>query len=264
MSSTAAQQREALRQQQLLRALWHRSDDAAVALWSRDLPQRVAQALAAYRGNGAATAQRSLAAAYPTVRELIGDESFDLLAQAVWHRHAPQRGDLAQHGKQLPAFIEADPQLASEPYLADVARLDWAVHTIEQAADAPAQAEGLERLAHDDPAALRLVLRPGVALLRSRWPLVAIWQAHRRVEADRFDAVKVAFRTGQSEVAWVWRDGWRAAVAALAEPQAAFVEAVLAGDCLGQALTRAGDAFVFEDWLHDALTRQWLRAVTLD
>lgn len=264
MSPTAADQREALRQQQLLRALWRRTDDAAVALWSRDLPQRVAQALAAYRGNGAATAQRALGAAYPTVRQLIGDESFDLLAQAAWHRHAPQRGDLAQHGAQLPAFIEADPQLASEPYLGDVARLDWAVHTIEQAADAPAQVEGLERLARDDPAGLHLVLRPGVALLRSRWPLVTIWQAHRRVEADRFDAVKVAFRAGQGEAAWVWRDDWRAAVTALAEPQATFIEAVLAGHCLGQALTRAGPAFGFEDWLRDALTRQWLRAVTLD
>lgn len=261
MSPSAGQQREALRQQQLLRALWRRGDDAAVALWSRELPQRTAQALAAYRGNAAATAQRALALAYPTVQQLVGDDSFDLLAQAFWHRHAPTRGDLAQHGAELAVFIEADAQLASEPYLADVARLDWAVHAIEQAADAGAGVDGLERLAHDDPAALRLVPRPGAALQRSRWPVVTIWHAHRSTAPDRFDAVQAMLRAGHGEAAWLWRDGWRAAVQALAGPQAAFVEAVLEGATLAHALTRAGDAFSFEDWLRDALTRQWLSAV---
>lgn len=254
-------QREAIRQQQLLRALWRRTDDRSVALWVREPASRCAQSLAAYRGNAAAVAARALATTFPTVSQLVGDQSFEQLARAVWHRHPPRQGDLAAFGAELPAFIEGDAQLASEPYLADVARLDWAVHGLERAADAPAQPSGLSRLASDDSATLRLVLRAGVAQIRSRWPLVTIWQAHRRTEPDRFEAVRAALRAGQGETAWVWRDGWRATVDAVGEPQARFVERVLAGDPVDRALACAGDGFSFEQWLRDALTRQWLDAV---
>jgi hypothetical protein len=98
-------------------------------------------------------------------------------------------------------------------------------------------------------------------LQRSRWPVVTIWHAHRSNEPSRFEAVKAAFGEGRGEVAWVWRDGWRAAVTALAEPQAAFTVALLAGDTLAGALVRGGEAFSFEHWLRDALSRQWLEAV---
>ncbi len=141
-----------------------------------------------------------------------------------------------------------------------MARLDWAVHAIERAADAPAQPAGLQRLASDDAAGLRLVLRPGAALIRSRWPLVTIWQAHRSSAHYRFDGVRAALQTGRGETAWVWRDGWRAAVDAVDEPQARFVGRVLVGDSVDAALAAAGDGFSFEQWLRDALARQWLDA----
>lgn len=261
MNSTNAWQREMIRQQQLLRALWRRADDRSVSLWIREPASRSAQALAAYRGNAAAVATRALTTSFPTVCQLVGEESFEQLARAVWHRHPPRQGDLATFGAELPAFIEGDAQLASEPYLADVARLDWAVHTLERAADAPAQPPGLQRLASDDAATLRLVLRPGAALIRSRWPVVTIWQAHRRTTPDRFDAVRAALQAGQGETAWVWRDGWRATVDAVDDSPARFVERVLAGDAIDRALAVAGASFSFEQWLRDALARQWLDAV---
>lgn len=261
MSGQAASQRELIRQQQLLRALWRRADDSSVALWLREPASRSAQALAAYRGNAAAVAARTLSIAFPTVCELVGEESFEQLARAVWHRHPPQHGDLAMFGAELAAFIEGDAQLASEPYLADVARLDWAVHTLERAADAPVQPAGLTRLASDDAASLRLVLRPGAELIRSRWPVVTIWQAHRLTGPDRFGAVPAALQAGQGETAWVWREGWRAVVDAVDEPRARFVERVLAGDPIDRALAAAGPDFSFEQWLREALARQWLDAV---
>jgi hypothetical protein len=255
-------QREAIRQQQLLRALWRRGDDRSVALWVRDSAARSVQALAAYRGNAAAIAARALATTYPTVSQLVGDESFEQLARALWHRQPPRQGDLATFGAELAVFIEGDAQLASEPYLADVARLDWAVHVLERAEDAPAQPAGLQRLATDDAATLRLVLRPGAALIRSRWPVATIWQAHRSSAPDRFDGVRAALQAGRGEAAWVWRDGWHAAVDAVDELQARFIEHVLAGDSIDAALAAAGDGFSFEQWLRDALARQWLGAVS--
>ena len=82
-----------------------------------------------------AIAERALAAAFPTVQQLIGEASFTQLARVFWHRQPPRCGDLARYGETLTDWIADDPRLAPEPYLSDVARVDWAVHTIEHAAD---------------------------------------------------------------------------------------------------------------------------------
>jgi hypothetical protein len=259
--SSAAHQREALRQQQLLRTLWRRGSEPSLAQWLRESGERAKQGLAAYRGNAAAIAERALAAAYPTVQQLVGGESFAQLAHAVWHRFPPQRGDLAQFGAALPAWIELDPQLASEPYLADVARIDWAVHTIEHAADVEQPPAGLALLGEVEPARLRLRLRPGLALLASRFPVVTIWQAHRRDGDDRFAAVRAAFAAQAQETALIARHGWRADVEALDAPTAAFITALQRGDDLAHALEEVGAALAFDRWLQRALTNHWLQAV---
>jgi hypothetical protein len=259
--SAAALQREALRQQQLLRALWRRGAEPSLSLWLRESGERAAQGLAAYRGNAGAIAERALAAAFPTVQQLVGDESFAQLARAVWHRFPPQRGDLAQFGAALPGWIEADPQLASEPYLADVARIDWAVHAIEQAADVEQPPAGLALLGEMEPARLRVRLRPGLVLVASPWPVVTIWQAHQRAGEQRFAAVRAAFEARAHETALVTRIGWRAEVKALDAPSAAFTLALQRGVDLGQALDEVGAALAFDQWLQRALTNHWLQAI---
>jgi hypothetical protein len=262
MNGTADLQREALRQQQLVRVLWRRTGDATLAAWVREPGQRTALGVAAYRGNAAAVADRALAQAFPTVWQLLGAESFAMLAQAFWHRCAPLYGDLAQLGAELPGLIQGDLQLAGEPYLADVARVDWAVHRIEQAVDVDAPPTGLQRLASDEPDRIRLELRPGITTLRSGWPVASIWRAHRGGGTERLAQVREALERGVAENVLVWRDGWRGVVDALDPAQFAFAQALGDGSALGDALQRAGDSFSFERWLHDALARRWLLAVT--
>jgi Putative DNA-binding domain len=242
---------EARRQQGLLQALWSR-DDA-------DLDPR---GLAAYRGNAAAAAERALAAAFPTVRQLVGDETFGAIARALWRSHPPQRGDLAQWGAALPAWLADAEDLAGEAYLADVARVDLAVHRAETDADAALDLPGLQRLAGPDAERLRLRLAPGAALVVSAHPVVSIWQAHRSQAEDRFAAVRAAFAAGQGETAFVWRRGWRGDVAALAPPETAFVQALLDQHPLGAALDAAPD-LDFEAWLARALAAQWLGDIHL-
>lgn len=254
-------EREAERQRQLLRTLWRRDADDALTPWMQGDTAPVQRGLGAYRGNAAAIAERALGAAFPTVRELLGAESFESLSRALWHRHPPERGDLAHWGEALAGFIESDAQLAGEAYLADLARLDWAVHRIEHAADGPALPDGLALLAEADPARLGLAFRDGAMCVPSRWPIVSIWQAHRREGDDRFASVRAAFAAGRAECAWVWRDGWRAAVSALDAPDAKFVSALQRGESLASALDDAGAAFHFEAWLREAVTHRWLAAV---
>lgn len=256
--------KEALRQQMLLRALLGDARPAVVAGWLRESPgagpRTFERGLAAYRANAGAVAESALGAAFPTLQQLIGEESFAALARAFWQQHPPLAGDIGLWGEQLPAFVADAPSLASEPYLGDVARVEWALHLAARAADAPA-VQGLDLLGSHDPAQLHLRLVAGTAIVESAHPVVAIWQAHRSAAvpgSDRFAAVRAAFAAGSGETALVFRHGWAPRVVAVTAAEARFTKALLDGRTLGAALQRAGEAFDFETWLVQALQQQRL------
>ncbi len=280
MNSTIADARadsrgaEAERQRRLLALLWGAPRVTESGLAGLAGPAALREhGLAAYRANAAALAPRALAAAYPTVAQLIGNESFTALARAHWHRNAPQRGDLAFWGAQLPEAIEHDPQLASEAYLADVARLDWAVHRAGFAADDDGPLQGLERLADTDPAQLVLRLRAGAAVIVSPHPIVEIWRAHHDPQpaghpavagagGDGFVAARRALLEGRAQAAWVTRAGGSAVRTLVLDPGGArFTEALLCACTLEDALDAAGAAFDFEAWLILALREGGLAEV---
>lgn len=249
MNLEAEAEGEGDRQQRLLDALWRRP---------HTLPETAG--LRAYRAHAGAAAERALAAACPTVQQLMGEDSFAALARALWHHAPPDRGDLAQWGDALPAFLAADSSLSGEPYLADVARVDLALHSAESAADAALDPATLQRLAGHPPETLRLRLAPGATLVVSPHPVATIVNAHRSAAEDRFAPVRAAFAAGQGEAAFVWRRGWRGDVAALDASEAAFVQALLAGADLAAALDAAPE-LDFETWLGRALGDGWLAGI---
>jgi hypothetical protein len=285
--------KEALRQQMLLRALWRDARPGVLAGWTRD-GARFARGLQVYQANAGAVAERALAAAYPTVQQVIGAEHFAGLARALWQRDPPQRGDVAHWGGGLGDFLERAIEQAShearrrgesgpdEPYLPDLARLEWAVHVAHTAHDADGPVVGLDRLAGADIARLRLRARAGTQVLRSAHPVVSVWRAHRAPEGigqapggDREATLRArlqqALLGAGAEPALVWRAGWRVEVAALGLADAAFTLALLQGLPLAAALAAteapasaaAADKrpFDFEAWLVAALNRGWLASV---
>jgi hypothetical protein len=258
-------QREALRQQMLLRALWRDARPGVVEGWLRDTPgapARKRRGLQAYQANAGALAERALAAAFPTVQALLGDKPFAALARAFWHAQAPLDGDLANWGDGLPGFVGADPQLADEPYLGDVAAIDWAVHRAELADDDSAEVQGLQALAEHEPQALTLQLRAGWAVLSSPHPVHAIWAAHRSDDPDRFVPVRAALAQGLAQCVRVRRDGLRAVVELIDDTTARFEQQLLQRDTLATALAGTPPGFDFEAWFIDILRLGGLSAVT--
>ena len=259
----------AQQQQALLQALWTRPGQAPP-----DSPALVAllaapwqRGLAAYRTNAGALAERALQAAYPVVAELIGGDSFALMARQFWLRHPPERGDLACWGEALPGFLARDPQLANVPYLADVARLEWALHCNAGAPDAaPLEPASFALLGQQAPDVLTLRLPPGTVLQRSRWPVVSLVNVHLLGDPG-FDTVAARVQARQGEAALVWRQGLRPCLMACTPAEAALVEALLAGQSLLAALDAAlaaqavdaaraqQAAFDFSAWLNAAVTQ---------
>jgi hypothetical protein len=249
---------ETTRQQQLVQALWNGGTPSGLRQ-----DGKLARGLLAYRANAAALAQRALAAVYPTVQQVVGADAFAVLSRLHWQSHPPTEGDMAQWGEALPQCLAEDAALRDEPYLPDLARLEWAVHVADRALDGPPAAAGLKLLAEHDPQQIFVQLAAGIAVVASHHPVVRVWHAHRSHDDDRFAVVRAAFLAGDADCALVWRQGWRVQVHRITPAELRFTQAVLAGQSLGLALTEAGDDFAFEPWLISAVQQQRLWAVTL-
>jgi len=253
---------EAKRQRQLMDSLLAPHADAG-ALATRESEARALRGLQAYRANAHAVAARALAAAFPTVAAMVGDEDFSHLARDLWHQSPPVRGDLGVWGGELPAWLEANEALAEWPYLGDCARLDWAVHQCERAEDAQLDAASVARLGDTDPSRLRLQLMPGLAVLASRWPIVLILDAHRGGGDAALAQVREALAADVGENAVVFRQGWRGAVARVDAQTVRWMQLLLAGSALDDAMSRMDASFDFAAWLANALQSGWLKGIAV-
>jgi hypothetical protein len=201
----------------------------------------------AYRANAHASAERALLAAYPVMQQLLGVDSFAQLARALWHAHPPERGDLAQWGHALASFAAGSPQLVTTPYLPDVARLEWALHTCANAADCTLDAASFNLLTQHDPGTVHLRLAPGTQLLASRYPVVTLLQAHTG-QAALGDAAQL-LRQGKPQTALVWREGLVPRLRQVQADEQGLLQALVAGQALGQALDAMSPSLDFSAWL---------------
>jgi hypothetical protein len=245
-------------QQALLAALWAPDKDAALqSLSGVATPVRagaqlhLGRAVMAYRAHGRALAPRALAAAFPVLAQLLDEENFGALARAFWLAQPPALGDIAQWGAGLAEFVCHTPQLADEPYLADVAGVEWALHRLAFAPDATPDLASFSLLTTQDPAALTLVLSPGALCITSSWPVVSIVNAHLSGEPPLAEAARLLHERA-GETALLWRDGLRPRVRQPAPGEAAFVAALQGGASLLDALAQAG-ALDFNAWLAPAV-----------
>ncbi len=211
--------------------------------------------LQVYQANRAVLAERTLASTYPVVAQLMGLESFEPMARHFWQQHPPQRGDMGQWGEALPEFLAAAPQLADEPFLADVARLEWALHRAASAPDAVLDAASFARLAGEVGEPVGLALSPGTFALASAYPVASIINAHL-LGQPTLDEAAALLREGQGECALAWRQGLKPKVRAIDSAEYHLINALKNGATLETALDHAsktGPAFDLNGWLGQAV-----------
>lgn len=131
-----------------------------------------------YRNNAAHARAEALAAAYPAVKKIVGDDCFETLALDM-ARQVPTPDALqSAWAMHLPAFIGSTPLGDALPYLGDVARIEAAMAASAEAAD-PSPPD-LRILADAEVfAACRLRLAPSTHIIASEWRAYAIWNAQR-------------------------------------------------------------------------------------
>lgn len=212
-------------------ALRDRERVAAVATWLAGDADHAGSRLAIYRANMVASADKALSAAYPVIRQVVGAEFFHGLAREYQRATPSTSGDLGEFGATFDAFLARFEHVQDMPWLPDLARLEWAAHRAYGAADAPGwDAASLGSVEPDRQDAIRFAWTPGLAVVRSRWPIVHVWTIH---QPDAQDAFAVDWTV--PETALVARDGFAVTVGACSPADAAFIEASLAGAPLGDA-----------------------------
>jgi len=136
--------------------------------------------IAIYRHHVVASLTAAVATTYPVVSRLVGDGFFRYAAHEFIQAHPPAGPCLFEYGAGLAEFLGAFEPAGGLPYLADVARLEWALHTAAHADEfVPLDLVTLAHVAGDGAGAFTFQLDPSLVLIASPWPVDTIWQANQ-------------------------------------------------------------------------------------
>ena len=131
---------------------------------------------AVYQGSVFGGLSKALATTYPVCQRLVGEAFFNALAYRYIRRFPSVSPDLNDYGEQLADFIGTSPVADELPYLADVARLEWAWHKAFIAAEASDNnLHLLNQVSSDHYPAMRFKLAADSSLLVSPYPIQQIW-----------------------------------------------------------------------------------------
>lgn len=222
-------------QHALRESLLRPEEGAAACVLAEGIAPR--RRLDVYRNTFVSTLTKALRLDFPAVDRLVGAAFFDGAAYAFIHERPPRGACLDDYGDEFPAFVARFPPAASLTYLADVARLEWAVNLALHAPDVePLAIERLAEVAPQDEPRVRFTPHPSVRFVAATHPVDAIWRAvlardDRALTAIDPDAGQVSLLVARSESG--------VEVVRLDEPAWRFAAALCAGTPLGAALDLA-------------------------
>ena len=192
------------------------------------------QRFAVYRNNVVVSLVDALAARFPVVLALVGEDFFRAMARVFVGQHLPRSPLMAEYGEEFPAFIAGFAPAAGLPYLTDVAALEAARTRAYHAADAlalgPADFAGIALEALPD---LVFGMHPSVQIIVSRFAIVSLWAAHQ----GTLDIGEVDPLT--PEDALVVRPRLDVEVSRLMPGAAGFLQHLASGKRLGEAAAEA-------------------------
>ncbi len=157
--------------------------------------------LSVYRNHHQISLCAALAVTFPTIVRLIGEEAFRLLASRFLQAQPPVQPCLAEYGAAFGEHLDAETLVKGLPYLADIARLDWAINRAVTAPDVMALDAGLlGALSPDGLAELSVRAHPSLTLLCSNFPLSEIYQLAHGADA----AESITLESGSVRL-MIWR-----------------------------------------------------------
>jgi hypothetical protein len=141
-----------------------------------------------YRNHLVATLTAALESTFSVVRRLVDRRFFAYAAHEYLRQHPPQSRCLAEYGAGLADFLSGFEPCKDLPYLADVARFEWALNTAATVREeAPLEIVALAAIPPEGASLLKISLQPSVSYFASGWPIDAIWLANQQKEVRTVD-----------------------------------------------------------------------------
>jgi hypothetical protein len=143
---------------------------------------------------------------FPRVLAILGHEEFQALAYRYLVRHRSVHPSVRYVGRMFDDFLAGE--TGGLPFLADLARLEWARIEVFDAPDAePLRLSDLESLPASDWPTLRLRPIPACRVVECAWPVHKIWKIWAAAEGSPPEASTIR----------VWREGWSVSHAAMGD-----------------------------------------------
>jgi Putative DNA-binding domain len=184
-----------------------------------------------YRNNVTLSLIEALESGFPATAKLLGEDGFRYYARLFARAHPPSSPVLMLYGEGFAEFLADTEPAQRYGFLPDTARLELAIRQSYHSADAaPIDPAALAAMPPDRLMAARIVLAPSLRLVRSPWPIHAIWRANMA------DGPTPAMR---AEDVLVTRPQWDPAPQLLPPRGAEFVAALVARTPFGEAAEAA-------------------------
>lgn len=186
--------------------------------------------LAIYGGAYGSRLIDALGANYPALAELLGEADFQALGAAYVSTHDSPYFSIRNYGDELPGFLRERTEYAEVPLLAELARWEWELSQVFDAADAePLAPEALGQIAPADWAGLSFLWHPSLRRVALFWNAPQLWKAVTE-GTDRPE-----LRVLPTAVEWLaWRRGLKTYFRSLTANEAAALDAARAGESFGE------------------------------
>lgn len=154
-----------------------------------DLPDTVlskglnaTQRLQVYRNNIQFLMTDALKGVFDVIEKLVGDAFFKQLCRDYISAHPSRSGDLHLFGEHMAEFIKSYKATDSLPYLADIARFEWAYHEVFHDASCKPRDifQKIATIAPEQHPHITFSINPASRLLSSNYPVYDIWDANVR------------------------------------------------------------------------------------
>jgi hypothetical protein len=193
--------------------------------------RRADRRFAVYRNNVAAGLANALAARFPVVKRLVGDEFFRAMAHVYAAAELPRSPIMLYYGETFPAFIDDFEPARPIPYLGDIARVEMARGLAYHAADAtPLDPDAFAALQADRLGETRVRLHPSLSIITSSHPIYSIW--HMNQDPVRFTPAS----PWAKEAVLVARPRLKVRTQCITHGDAAFIRALAAGSTMTEAV----------------------------
>ncbi|MEM6657454.1 MAG: DNA-binding domain-containing protein [Pseudomonadota bacterium] len=183
-----------------------------------------------YRNNVAVSLTEAMQQAFPVITKLLGTQNMDGLSGMFLRQHPPSSPLMMFYGEDFPKFLSDMPQLSHLPYLPDVARLELALRRSYHAADSAAAAADALAVSPEDVLRASLTFAPAMRVIRSDWPIYAIWRFNTQADAPKPQA--------RAEDVLITRPEYDPLPQELPPGGAHWIAHLIAGDTIGDAFEK--------------------------